>query len=395
MKLLSHQRLRECSKLRPWRNIGWIALDYACALLVAGCTAGVHFWRQERGLQWAWEVPVVLVATFLMGIFQHRIGLMGHEASHYLLLPDRAWNDRLANLLVFHPLFSEIWLYRKKHTGHHLHPNDPEQDPNLFGDKVERIYAKFPMGKGRFVRCFYLMFFWPPFVLGILQDLFLSLTTGTRKARAAAAPGRGRMALPGLVWFILASLVLVGGVLSGAQCWPLIAGMSVVALVVWACAPERWFGGGDGRTARDVKWFALQRLVFNALLLLGLAVLTHRFGGQVLAGFIVLWIFPLIYVFPFMMHLREIYQHANAGTGELDNTRIMHVDPITRWALMGYGNDFHLIHHLYPNIPHDRLEELHEDLLRESAEYAAAVQETHGVMRAPAGRRSILDALAR
>ncbi len=386
--------MRECSKLRPWRNIGWIALDYACVLLVAGGAVGLHFLRLAKGLHWGWEVPVMLVAVFFVGILQHRIGLMGHEASHYLLLPARVWNDRLANLMVFHPLFSDLWLYRKKHTGHHLHPNDPEHDPNLFGAKVERIYATFPMGKGRFVRCFYLMFFWPPFVLGILQDLFLSLTTGTRKARADAARGRGRMALLGLVWFILASLVLVGSALAGVRCWPLIAGMNTLALAVWACAPVQWFGGGDGRAAVDVKWFALLRLVFNALLLLVLAVLNHRFGGQVLAGFILLWIFPLIYVFPYVMHLREIYQHANAGTGELDNTRIMHVDPITRWALMGYGNDFHLIHHLYPNIPHDRLAEVHGELLRDSAEYAAGVQETHGVMSAPAGRRSILDTLA-
>lgn len=395
VKLLSHQRLRECLKLRPWRNLGWIALDYACVLLVAGGAIGFHFLCQERGMNWAWEVPVVLVAVFLVGILQHRIGLMGHEASHYLLLPDRKWNDRLANLLVFHPLFSEIGLYRKKHTGHHLHPNDPEKDPNLFGDKVERVYAKFPMEKGSFVRFFYFMFFWPPFVLGILQDLFLSLTTGTRKGKQAGAPVRPKMALAGLGWFILTSLVLVGSTLAGVRCWPVIGGMNALALIVCACAPARWFGGEEQGRAGDAKLSALQRLVFNALLLLTLTVLSQRFGGQVLAGFVVLWIFPLIYVFPYLMHLREIYQHANAGRGELDNTRIMHVGPVTRWVLMGYGNDFHLIHHLYPNIPHDRLEEVHGELLRESAEYAAAVQETHGVIHAPAGRQSVLDVLAR
>ena len=377
--------------MRSYRNFAWLALDYVCVLLVVGCVVGLHLLRENHGMHWGWEVPGVVLSVFHVGILQHRIALLGHEASHYLLMTDRAWNDRMANLLIFYPLFSSLGLYRKKHVGHHLHPNHPKLDPNLFGGRVERIYAKFPMGKQKFARCFYLMFFWPPFVLKILLDLFLTLTTGTR----GTAVGKSWMALLGRIWFILASLVVVACAWSGVWAWPVIGGLAAAAVVVWACVPALSFSDGGEQPARKMKGIALYRLSFNVLLLLVLGGLSQRFGGQVIVGFVVLWICPLIYVFPYLMQLREIYQHANAGTGDLDNTRIMHVDVFTRWALLGYGNDFHLIHHLYPNIPHDRLAEVHGVLLQESGAYAAAVAESYGVVNAPAGRRSILDMLAK
>lgn len=394
MKLLHHQQLREWSKLRSWRNFGWLALDYACVLLVAGCAVGFHIVCQEQGYYWAWELPVVLLAVFHLGILQHRIALMGHEASHGLLLPSRVWNDRVANLLCFYPLFSDIRLYRKRHVGHHLHPNDHEQDPNLFGGKVERIWAKFPMGKLKFARCFYLMFFWPPFVLRNLLDLFLTLSAGTQGAAGTVAR-KSPLPLLGRIWFILSSLLLVSCVAFGVRSWPLLLCMTALAVCVWAWHPAQAFSTEGGMTPKVLKQNALQKLSFNAMLLLVVGVLSERFGGQVVVAFIVLWVCPLIYVFPYLMLLREIYQHANAGTEDLDNSRIMHVDPFTRWALLGYGNDYHLAHHLYPNIPHDRLAEVHDALLRESGDYAKAVAESYGVVQAPPGRRSILDLLAR
>lgn len=395
MKLLHHQSLREWSKLRSWRNFGWLALDYACVLLVAGGTVGFHMIRQQQGIHWAWEVPVVVVAVFHLGILQHRIALMGHEASHGLLLSSRVWNDRLANLLMFYPLFSDIRLYRKRHLGHHLHPNDPEHDPNLFGGKVERIWSKFPMGKLKFARCFYLVFFWPPFVLRNLLDLFLCLTAGTRGAAAGTAAPKSPVPWLGRGWFIISSLVLVACVWSGAHSWPALILLTAVALLVWALLPAQAFRDVGGMSAAELKRAAAQKLSFYAFLLLMLGGLCQEFGGGVLVGFVVLWICPLIYVFPYLMLLREIYQHANAGKEDLDNSRIMHVDLFTRWALLGYGNDLHLVHHLYPNIPHDRLAEVHDALLQQSGHYAAQVAESYGVLKAPSGRHSILDLLAR
>lgn len=361
-----------------------------------GCGCAVWFYtsRSDLGVHWAWDVPAVMLVVFFVGVLQHRIALMGHEASHGLLLSSRKWNDLLANLLIFYPLFSDIRLYRQRHLGHHLHPNDHEQDPNLFGGKMKWVYGRFPMGKKKFAWCFYLMFFWPPFVLRNLKDLFLTLTAGTRSKADGVDSRRCRIPFLGRLWFILSSLVLVSFAWAGIPSLPLIGFMFLVAVLVWAWIPAAAFCGETKGDGGAMKRGALLKLVFNAFGLLVLSGLSQRFGGQVVAGFVVLWVCPLIYVFPYLMLLREVYQHANAGTGDLDNTRIMHVDIFTRWALLGYGNDYHAVHHLYPNIPHDRLAEVHAALAKESAEYASCVAESHGVVLAPKGRRSILDMLA-
>lgn len=105
---------------------------------------------------------------------------------------------------------------------------------------------------------------------------------------------------------------------------------------------------------------------------------------------------PLVYVFPYLMLLREVYQHANAGTGQLDNSRIIHADLFTRWALLGYGNDFHLIHHIYPNVPQYALRDVHHQLLAESGEYRSGIEETRGIVapRRAAAEPGLLEALA-
>lgn len=392
-RLLDPPRLREWSQVRPWAGLVHLFLEYVCVALVAGAAIEFHLLRGAWGLGPFWEVGVILVAAFLVGCLQHRIGLIGHEASHGLLVPDRFWNDRLANLLIFYPLFSSISMYRKRHLSHHLHPNDPEHDLNLSGGKLERIWARFPMSKERFTHQFFLKFFWPPFVLRNLLDLFSVLAVENKNSaanRGAAVARPGRL---GAVYFVVVALVLVVACWQGSASWGAVSLCYMLALMVWAVLPSESFPNA-GRFAGSSKTAALLRLSFSTLLILGLGWLAQRFGGWVIWAYCLLWVFPLVYVFPYLMLLREIYQHANAGTGAIDNSRILHVDPFTRWALLGYGNDLHVIHHLYPNIPHDRLAEVHETLMRESGAYRENVQQTYGVMRSSETEQSLLDSFS-
>src|SRR5207245_11656574 len=67
-----------------------------------------------------------------------------------------------------------------------------------------------------------------------------------------------------------------------------------------------------------------------------------------------------------------------------------------QWAvnffLLPVGQDSHLPHHLFASIPHYRLRRLHEAMLA-YPDYRAAAVEVDGVVRAPAGHRSVLDVL--
>jgi fatty acid desaturase len=317
---------------------------------------------------------------------------MGHEASHRLLVRNRRWNDLLADWLVFFPLLSTLPLYRAKHLGHHLHPNDPVLDPNLHGGRAARLYARFPLARREFVRTYFVKFLWPPFALQNLLD-YAAVLDATRDGNPAAARGARILKRLGIT-YCAALLVLLR--VAREQGWPLLpclGAMTAAGVIGWLCVPSAWFAVPVA-PAFSPRWGALGRLLFFTLLFGALAAAGRHWRFDPGPWFLLLWVLPLFYTFPQWMLLREIYQHANAGTGDLDNSRIMRAGPFTRWALLGYGNAHHQVHHLWPTLPHDRLAEVHETLRRESAEYRGGVQETSGVLRSAGGNPSLLDALS-
>ena len=349
-----------------------------------GITGWARFW---------WSIPIALPFVILTGCIMHRIGLMGHESSHHMLLPNRRANDVLANLVCFFPLWSSLLSYRAKHSGHHRYPNDPGKDPNFAGSKDRLIFSRFPMNRPSFILNYYAKFFWPPFVLRNLADLFQVLSIGAgqpKKLRFYQSPTKLGVlflfALVGLIYAFEATgnpRMVVGGPIA----------VYLVAVAVWLAMPVGRFNGSQAKLSYSQKLSGLMRISFYAVAFIAISWIRH-FGGFDFAPFyFVFWLLPLVYVFPYLMLLREVYQHANLGTGRLDNSRIIHSDPITRWAVLGYGNDFHLIHHIYPTIPHYHLRQAHQQLLRDSAEYRDSIVETVGTFRAPEGEHSLIDTL--
>lgn len=381
------------------KNLVWILLDHLCLVAVVGGAIVFDFWRSDEGLHWGWTAAVWGPAAVAVGAIQHRIGLMGHEASHYLLHPNRKWNDVLAELFCFYPLFGTVARYRAKHLKHHLYPNDPDRDPNLDGGKMERFYRHFPMTKRTFYLRHYLGFLWPPFVLSYLFDLIHVITLGggaaaeaDRKRRAGSGPRLIATGL-GVLYVLLLVAALRTSNIHGIPLWIPLLGGYLLGLSGWSLLPSSAFFQG-ANVAIPPRVLALLRLSFYTALF-GAFALTNRLTGyQTAPAFFLLWVFPLVYIFPYFMLVREIFQHANAGTGTLDNSRVMHVGPIARWAVMGYGNDYHLIHHIYPKVPCYHLREVHEHLLDHATGYRDAVMETEGFHRGRHGYASLLDSLA-
>lgn len=396
--------LRERTRVCPWRNPGSLVLDHLCVALILAVAIGFDFWRRDEGLAWGWSSLVWLPAAALIGILQHRIGLMGHEASHHLLHPNRLWNDLLADWLCFYPVFGTLANYRAKHLDHHLHPNDPEKDPNLEGGKFRRFYAHFPMAKDRFLRRYCLGFFWPPFVLANLADLVRVVTLGggaaARRRTATPEPGKNLPPGPslsarlGVAYILVLALLLRLANVRDFSVEATLAAVYLTGMVVWALLPSRAFASA-GRTPVTPKWTAFFRLTYYSVFFGTTALILRHTGYQCAPAFFALWVFPLVYIFPYLMLVREVFQHANAGTGELDNSRIMKVGPLMRWALLGYGNDYHLVHHLYPNIPCYRLREVHRHLAAAAPEYREQVAETKGFIHAGRSEaQTLLDSLA-
>ncbi len=409
--LLEPKTLREMSRVHPSRNLALIALDYLTAAAIITATILFFRWSDSAGFPSFTKLAVGIIGAILVSCVQHRIALMGHEASHYMLHPDRRANDLLAEVLCFSPIFASLTQYRAKHLGHHLYPNEPGKDPNMAGSRAARLYARFPMPKPSFIYQYYLKFFWPPFVLHNLLDLVrvVSLGQGLSPIASNETPGsrHGERGSPGRfcqntsLLGALHVLLIIGAnqVAKHYQSFPLLlilaGAILTLSLIVWRFLPADWFARGRGKLAYQHKTSALYLLILTTLFFGGLCTINLATGFDAGFYFVVLWVPGLVYITPYLMLLREVYQHANAGQGELTNSRVMHADPFTRWALLGYGNDIHLVHHIYPNLPHYRLGEAHSRMKRECPDYDRHAEETFGTVSAgESGRRSLLDALA-
>jgi hypothetical protein len=263
------------------------------------------------------------------------------------------------------------------------------------------------MAKRHFAIRYGLGFFWPPFVLSNLLDLLRVITLGGGAAARSQRDGGGtppsgdKAASPvlasrlGVAYIIALAILLRAANLAGFSVWTTLLVSYAVGLIGWKLLPATAFAPRKSAPI-DPKWTALFRMTVYSAFFGTTALVLQYTGYQSFPAFFLLWVFPLVYVFPYLMLVREIFQHANAGTGELDNSRIMNVSPLIRWAVLGYGNDYHLVHHLYPNIPCYRLAEVHEHLASEVPRYRREVTETKGLRsrRRQPESPSLLDCLA-
>ena len=78
------------------------------------------------------------------------------------------------------------------------------------------------------------------------------------------------------------------------------------------------------------------------------------------------------------MIMREWLQHGNADRGRLTNTRVILTNPLFTYAVMPWGMDYHLPHHMMASVPHYRLKELHE-LLKRDPDYATKAVVVEGM----------------
>jgi len=393
--------LRATDNTTNWR---YIAADYAALALILGAAIGFFEHRAAWGYSVFWNVPVALVAVFGVGMVQHRLAGLTHEGAHYILFKNKLLNEWVSDLVCMFPLFSTTAQYRVMHLGHHDHVNDWDRDPELVNMGRTRMMDCFPMPVQRFLKNFYIRTLWPPRLFRYVWDNMFCITLGNarhpyeRFAKGPPPPMVGKFRVTSLlgvayVGVMVAVLSVAAYRVDTMTQLAMGIGLWLAASAVCLAIPEHWFFQQCLRPVVSSKTTSVVRLAYFTAIELAVGWSRAHLGPQWGLYFWGLWVLPLFTSWPYLMLLRDLYQHANADDGKLTNSRVLLVNPILRWGMFIYGQDIHLTHHLYPAVPHFRLRRLHDLLRRENSEYKEHVVECHGVFWNRTGNPTALDCI--
>ncbi|MBI3823663.1 MAG: fatty acid desaturase, partial [Planctomycetes bacterium] len=153
MASLSDPRIKE--KLQELRqtdnvtNLFYLVRVYLYLTLVIAAT--LWFYAINDVSLWL-DVPITIVAIFLIGAGQHQLTGLAHEASHHILLRNRFGNDLVSDWFCMFPLFSSTQHYRLQHIAHHQFVNDPDRDPDVSQLQTSGHWLQFPVSHRDFVR---------------------------------------------------------------------------------------------------------------------------------------------------------------------------------------------------------------------------------------------------
>ena len=175
-----------------------------------GAALVLHAWAVIAGamlLYVAWPSALTLgAAVVVIGGRQLGLAVLMHEASHWLLFPGQAANNRIGSWLCAGPVWSDLPAYRRHHHRHHRHTQQPE-DPDL------ALTAAVPKTRGALL--------W-----AVARDL-VGWTAAARVAGWRPAAGWRGLGRP------LAANAVVAGSLAAAGHWPLYVLLWLLPLATW------------------------------------------------------------------------------------------------------------------------------------------------------------------
>ena len=361
--------LRDVNNVTNWYYIAREYLYFSCVLGPA--LVFFHFYS-TWGISWLWNVPVSCLAIFLVGLGQHRLVMLAHEASHYLLFKDTRLNEIASNWFCLYPMWSMTYNYRLQHLAHHQYTNDPLRDPDLIYMKASGHNFYYPMPLSKFFfDCVIKLFFWIPGLVQyiIIRAKFANLGGITGPYMPQEKPSR---LIPAVHLTYMVSIIVFLGLAETLEWFWVLALAPLVflgALLVFTLTvPERMYMRTAVKPVLSPRWALYQRLVFITVLFTTLSWAEYFTGRPWALYYVILWVVPLITVFSFFMILREDIQHSNTESEKFRDTRNFQGNSLIKWSLFPLNMDYHLPHHLFPLVPHYNLPKL-DRILQETKVY--------------------------
>lgn len=295
-KLLSPQRVRELSVLRPWISVrdtlwcwAWIVAAWLLVFFVP-----------------AWWT--VLLAIPVIGSRYYGLFIIGHDGMHRRIFNSGPASDLFTDLFLIGPIGLVNRVNAKAHLDHHQHlanDEDPDLHKHACFNKTNRLeYMLFLTGLSS--------------VISVFRNLFVK--TAVVEKTPASSEKKLRHTLRDLVILAAWQLALICGL-------TLAMGYAFVPLFP-NLAP-----GGGGRTLTNI-------LIFGAW------------------AYPVLWILP-VYLFTYLPNLiRAFVEHSHPENDDkADEHRLITFlsNPIERLFLSPMNMNYHIGHHLWPSIPYYNL----------------------------------------
>jgi fatty acid desaturase len=392
------EKLQALRQIDNTTNLWYFLRIYLYFAVVIGGTLAFYQVCATQEWGWWWNVPVTLAAIVLVGAGQHQLTGLAHEASHHILFKHRLLNDLASDWLCMYPLFSSTQHYRLQHIAHHQFVNDPDRDPDVSQLKTSGHWLPFPVAKGVFLRTL-LAQLWLPNLFRFMRiraaynamptDKNPYLKKGWKPNKTAVRVGIAYMlalvaALAGLVYLEDPLLLAV-----------VPAVMWAAALTLYALIPDSMYHQSRVHPVISMRAMTLLRVSYITLVFSGIAWLSLLVTPWAAALYLLLWVVPIFTSFSFFMILRQLVQHGNGDRGWLTNTRVFFVNRFITFAVFPIGQDYHLPHHLFASVPHYRLRELHEFLIRcrEYREQAVQVEGYFLPYERPPTKPTVLDVL--
>jgi fatty acid desaturase len=391
----------QLQKFRQQDNVtNWFYLlrTYVFLAVVIGGSAYFLTHHAAWGLHWAWTIPVVAVAVGLIGAGQHQLTALAHEASHHTLFKNKLLGELVSDWCCMFPMMSTTHHYRLHHLAHHQFVNDPQRDPNVPQVWVNGHWKHFPMTRAEFWRDL-VKELWPLNMIRYMRAQARSNSmAGVRSPyeRTDVDHGKAKLALRiGLIYFIglfatLFALVIAGDPLMLAV---VPTAMYVATMIYFAAIPADGYAQYRVHPTYTMRTITLMRITFTTAVAVGISWLSLVYGYWAFYLYVLLWLVPMVTSFSLFMMLRQVVQHSNGDRGWLTNTRIFLVNLLVRDSILPYGQDIHLPHHMFATVPHYRLKELHEFLMRYPEYREEAIVVCGAILPRHDEQPSILDVL--
>ncbi len=136
------QRLKERDDHTNYR---YLAANYAIFVATLVATLWSYHVAQTSGLG-AWiSIPATILAVVIIGGFQHQLGGVIHEGTHYILFANRRKNEIISDLCAAFPIYTSTYAFRLHHLAHHQFVNDPVRDPNFAQAEMSGHWLDFPL----------------------------------------------------------------------------------------------------------------------------------------------------------------------------------------------------------------------------------------------------------